>query len=1137
MKKQFFTINNKKIPFIYGGSVESLGSTLSASFNGSFSFNPNTSKSTDILFMQLALGEGPIYRINPNGPQDIEIDDKYIDDLVDFNTNNTKSDILVAKYATGTYEQKPMPAFFNESVNSIRFSSPIQLKSGISSSDSPAPLKTSIQFFPTSTSKDLLPIDSIRFKFIVRDLRVEQNSGAEPGTLSLLAIIHPRNETSSITNYIAANGTIINSLVQGSMAVELEVKIPDELKSSEGYRVSILKLSDDVAEDGYISEVEAIGFDEISKEQYAYPGTAIAGYAVKSTEFRTEELPTFTSLLKGLIVEVPSNYNQPILESGEVDWRQIETPSTGDFSPSVAGYRTQNNPTTVSYDYPINIYKGIWDGTFKKDWTENRVWIIRHILVNILGIPSENIDKYNFYNVAQYLDAVDSANGNFIGVDGFSDGSFRYKPNNYLTDIPNSLLGLPEGTPVKERRFVCGISITDRLNAWDLVTSLAAGIRAVIHTNGSKIRIIIDKANNFPVAVFNETNIQEKSFKLSGVKEEDIPTGVEVSYIDLLDHYRKTSVVLDSSEILEEDRDRRISIDAVGCNRRSEALRLAKYHLNTQRSIKRRASFTASYEASDLEIGDIISISNKLSGISYGFGGQVFSNSVVASGEVFLEHLAYPSMDESLFTANTNPILLKLFSQKNNKLDYYIIDNSEGSYEFIATGNTASGYDVLKVSILKKLEQSSKVFQSNTSFSSITAPSKSDLWALGEIDPSNIYEDSSSKLFKIESLNFGEQTVSIVASEYSSALLEDIDSSAVFSQNKLTDNQNYVTPPIPVLNLKSIPQKTNEGIISYNLLVSATTDTSGYLVPVTTHIRYGVVPTVLEVVSQTAKVSIGQQEFISPGTFLWTAPEDVTSVQVVCVGAGGGPAASASGASGAGGGGLGWKNNIPVTPGQSYTVVVGAGGTRVTTGTAPSGGNSYFIDTSTVAGFGGAGGIAAGNGNPAGGGYVGDGGGNGGAGGSRLSSTGAAGGGGGAGGYSGNGGAGANTNATAGTRASSGTGGGGGGGGRSGSADSAGSGGGVSIYGEGASGLGGFNSTADGSSGLGGSGGQDGNVVSASAPVNVYSTINLSTPGSFGGGGCGADNTIVEQAPGANGAVRIIWGTGRAFPTTNTVDL
>jgi hypothetical protein len=33
--------------------------------------DPNTLFSTDILFITIGLGEGPVYRINPNGPQDI----------------------------------------------------------------------------------------------------------------------------------------------------------------------------------------------------------------------------------------------------------------------------------------------------------------------------------------------------------------------------------------------------------------------------------------------------------------------------------------------------------------------------------------------------------------------------------------------------------------------------------------------------------------------------------------------------------------------------------------------------------------------------------------------------------------------------------------------------------------------------------------------------------------------------------------------------------------------------------------------------------------------------------------------------------------------------------------------------------
>ena len=82
----------------------------------------------------------------------------------------------------------------------------------------------------------------------------------------------------------------------------------------------------------------------------------------------------------------------------------------------------------------------------------------------------------------------------------------------------------------------------------------------------------------------------------------------------------------------------------------------------------------------------------------------------------------------------------------------------------------------------------------------------------------------------------------------------------------------------------------------------------------------------------------GQAEFTTPGTYSWTAPTGVTSVSVVCIGAGGAGTRGTSPSDvdqlrrGGGAGGLGWKNNIPVTPGQSYTVVVGAGGTELATG-------------------------------------------------------------------------------------------------------------------------------------------------------------------------------------------------------------
>lgn len=279
-----------------------------------------------------------------------------------------------------------------------------------------------------------------------------------------------------------------------------------------------------------------------------------------------------------------------------------------------------------------------------------------------------------------------------------------------------------------------------------------------------------------------------------------------------------------------------------------------------------------------------------------------------------------------------------------------------------------------------------------------------------------------------------------------------------------------------------------------------------------------------------------EEVFTTPGTYTWTAPVGVTSVSVVCVGGGGGGVRvpySSSRVSGSGGGGLAWKNNIPVTPGQSYTVVVGSGGTVLTTPNnfvkhiAGTGGTSYFISESIVAAYGGGGGISFSTSFDApaiGGTYFGDGGGDGGAGGRALTSTYAAGSGG-AGGYTGVGGTGRDGGSL--LSGFNGTGGGGGGGSASytGSSKAGGSGGGVGLYGQGSNGSGGFyDGSLLGNPGKGGSGGSTGDRT----------TTTSGNAGVYGGGG--RSSTIHAAYEGGGGAVRIIWSTGgtvKEFPSTN----
>ena len=275
----------------------------------------------------------------------------------------------------------------------------------------------------------------------------------------------------------------------------------------------------------------------------------------------------------------------------------------------------------------------------------------------------------------------------------------------------------------------------------------------------------------------------------------------------------------------------------------------------------------------------------------------------------------------------------------------------------------------------------------------------------------------------------------------------------------------------------------------------------------------------------------GQELFSSSGSYNWECPDNVYSVCVVCVGAGGGSTRDEQGAGG--GGGLGWKNDIAVQPGQTYSVVVGSKGTPSNPGNyAGNGGDSYFVDASTCKGQGGGGTGRDNNGNAnrpgyggEGGGFTGDGGGNGGSGGdgnrSSLSDTGQSCGGGGAGGYSGNGGQGGHHTSGWGTGTSGQ--GGGGSGGYAGSSESyGGGGGGVGLLGEGSSGQ---VSSSNGGRGNGGSGGGNGGGNTGNDP---------DVPGGDYGGGAGSNDSWGSY--GGKGGVRIIWGPDRAFPSTNTSD-
>ena len=278
---------------------------------------------------------------------------------------------------------------------------------------------------------------------------------------------------------------------------------------------------------------------------------------------------------------------------------------------------------------------------------------------------------------------------------------------------------------------------------------------------------------------------------------------------------------------------------------------------------------------------------------------------------------------------------------------------------------------------------------------------------------------------------------------------------------------------------------------------------------------------------------VGQQIYtlnVSGGTnisstgqiqFTFTVPSGVTSISILCVGAG----AWTFGGSGNGGAGgaLAYVNNYAVTPGQTFTVIVGTSDylnslSSTPNGTLASSRNTTFGGTICGAGGGQSDAFAAPN---VGGAVLYGTGFSGGIG--TFASGSYSGGGGGAGGYTGAGGNGGGSNAAG----ASGSGGGGGGGGGSISAGSGGHGGGVGIFGLGANGVGG---ASNGYTGTGGSGGEL--ITSVQAATNPYGFTSKPDYGAGAGGIRQLSN--IQRVFGGSGVVRIVWpGNIRQFPSTN----
>lgn len=311
---------------------------------------------------------------------------------------------------------------------------------------------------------------------------------------------------------------------------------------------------------------------ERSKYSFNYPYSASIVTSLDARAF--DDMPNRTFKLKGKKILIPSNYF-PTDEAG-LDRRFSEDSST-------AGNL---------------IYDGLWDGTFRYDWSDNPAWILFDLLNNfrygtaLYNRDLENIDIWSLYEIGRYCDAVDDY------------GKFE---------------GLTDGFGGLEPRFSYNHKIDGDNEAFTIIKDIAKFMRCLVYYKDSQVQFKIDKPEQASM-LFNNLNVVDGLFNYADVVKNSRTSSVDVSFLDKKNNYRPRTEYAEDRDAIERYGYLKQYIDGFGHTSRASAQRSARNIIFDSTHATETVSFAAGFEAALLAPGDIIKIDDEMKSLEKNYG-------------------------------------------------------------------------------------------------------------------------------------------------------------------------------------------------------------------------------------------------------------------------------------------------------------------------------------------------------------------------------------------------------------------------------------------------------------------------------------------------------------------------------------
>ncbi|MFK8865579.1 host specificity protein J [Acinetobacter nosocomialis] len=289
-------------------------------------------------------------------------------------------------------------------------------------------------------------------------------------------------------------------------------------KADIGWLVRVRRITPNSTSE-YISDkmyVKAV--TEVIDAKLRYPNTALVSLQYDAETFGGSVAKLAVDL-KGVKIKVPTNYNPDTRE-----------------------------------------YVGMWDGTFKRAYSNNPAWIYYDLCTSKrygIGerITDGMLDKWSLYRLAQYCDEL----------------------------VPDGLVG-------QEPRFTCNVYLQSAEDAYSILTKLAGVFRAITYWDGDSIVCDADIPQDTYFTYTRANIIGEPDH--NGTRARDRHNAVKVAWDNPANHYKtEYEFVRDEKAISEMKQVRLLELDAWGCTSRGQAQRAGLWALKSEQLETRTVTF------------------------------------------------------------------------------------------------------------------------------------------------------------------------------------------------------------------------------------------------------------------------------------------------------------------------------------------------------------------------------------------------------------------------------------------------------------------------------------------------------------------------------------------------------------------